>query len=65
MKTTQNKISKKSKYIVGAPLPEKLPKKAVDFFTNAVTPQRAFDIAAQVERIAAKNSPAAKAKRAC
>ena len=61
MKTAQvKKISKKT-YIVGAPLPDKLPKRALDFFENAVTPQRAYEIAAQVERIAAKNRTAAKA----
>ncbi len=64
MKTTQYKISKKSSYIVGAPLPGKLPKKAIDFFAHAVTPRRAFEIAEQVERIAAKNNPNSQVKRA-
>ncbi|MDO9066994.1 MAG: hypothetical protein Q7W05_00885 [Deltaproteobacteria bacterium] len=62
MKTAQKKISKKS-YIVGAPLPDKLPKRALDFMATAVTPKRAFEIAAKVERIAAKNRPTAKVKR--
>jgi hypothetical protein len=63
MKTAQKKISKKSSYTVGAPLPDRLPKRALDFMASAVTPNRAFEIAAKVERIAAKNRPAAKAKR--
>jgi hypothetical protein len=62
MKTIQKKISKKP-YIVGAPLPDKLPKRALEFLANAVTPKRAFEIAAKVERIAAKNRPTAKTKR--
>jgi hypothetical protein len=64
MKTAQKKTVRKKSYIVGAPLPDKLPKSALDFMANAVTPQRAYEIAAQVERIAAKNRPATKAKRA-
>lgn len=63
MKTAQKKMPRKSSYVVGAPLPDKLPKKALDFMANAVTPKRAFEIAAKVERIAAKNRPTAKAKR--
>jgi len=63
MKTTQKKVTKKSSFVVGAQLPDKLPKKARDFLSSAVTPKRAFDIAAKVERIAAKNHPTAKAKR--
>lgn len=63
MKTVQKKTSKKT-YIVGAPLPDKLSKRALDFFANAVTPQRAYEIAAQVERIAARNRPAVEDKRA-
>jgi hypothetical protein len=62
MKTAQKKMTKKT-YIVGAPLPDKLPKRTLDFMANAVTPKRAFEIAAKVERIAAKNRPTAKAKR--
>lgn len=65
MKTTQKKTSRKKSYVVGTPLPDKLSKKALEFFENAVTPQRAYEIAAQVERIAAKNRPAAKVQRAC
>lgn len=63
MKTTQKKMTKKAAYVVGAQLPDKLPKKALDFMANAVTPKRAFEIAAKVERIAAKNRPTSKAKR--
>ncbi len=65
MKTTQKKMTRKASYVVGSQLPDKLPKKASDFLSNAVTPRRAFDVAAKVARIAAKNSPAAKVKRAC
>lgn len=63
MKTTQKKMTRKASYIVGAPLPDKLPKKALDFLSSAVTPKCAFEIAAKVERIAAKNRPTTKAKR--
>ena len=64
MKTAQKKTSKK-KYVVGAPLPDKLPKKALEFLENAVTPQRAYEIAEWVTRIAARNKPDSNAKRAC
>ena len=64
MKTAQKKTSKKT-YVVGAPLPDKLPKRALEFFENAVTPQRAYEIAEWVTRIAARNNPDASAKRAC
>jgi hypothetical protein len=56
-------MTKKATYVVGVPLPDKLPKKALDFMASAVTPKRAFEIAAKVERIAAKNRPPVKAKR--
>lgn len=65
MKTTQKKLTKKTAYVVGTQLPDKLPKKASDFLSCAVTPRRAFDVAAKVARIAAKNSTAIKVKRAC
>lgn len=65
MKTTDKKMTKKASFVVGTQLPDKLPKKASDFLSNAVTPRRAFEVAAKVARIAAKNNPAAKAKRAC
>jgi len=64
MKTTQKKMTRNASYVVGSQLPDKLPKKAIDFFANAVTPRRAFEIAEQVARIAAKNNPGAKVKRA-
>jgi hypothetical protein len=63
MKTTQKKITRKASYVVGSQLPDKLPKKASDFLSSGVTPKRAFEIAAKVERIAAKNHPPAKVKR--
>ncbi len=59
MKTTQKKVTKKAAFVVGRQLPDKLPKKAEEFLANAVTPKRAFEIAAKVERIAAKNHPTA------
>jgi hypothetical protein len=64
MKTAQKKTSKKT-YIAGAPLPDKLPKKALEFFETAETPKRAFEIAEWVARIAARNNPNSNAKRAC
>lgn len=63
MKTTQKKTIKKSSFVVGRQLPDKLPKKAEEFLANAVTPKRAFEIAAKVERIAEKNRPSAEDKR--
>ena len=65
MKTAQKKTTRKKAYIVGAPLPDKLPKKALEFFANAVTPQRAYEIAEWVTRIAARNKPDSTAKSAC
>jgi hypothetical protein len=65
MKTAQKKTVRKKAYIVGAPLPDKLPKSALDFMANAVTPQRAYEIAEWVTRIAARNKPDLNAKRAC
>ncbi len=62
MKTTQKKTARRKSYVFGAPLPDKMPKRALDFMANAVTPQRAFEITAKVEWIAAKNRPTAKAK---
>ena len=57
-------MTKRASFVMGTPLPDKLPKKAIAFFANAVTPRRAFEIAEQVARIAAKNNPGAKVKRA-
>jgi hypothetical protein len=54
-------MTKKSSFVVVRQLPDKLPKKAEEFLANAVTPKRAFEIAAKVERIAAKNRPTAEA----
>ena len=65
MKTAQKKTVRKKPYIVGAPLPDKLPKRALDFMANAVTPQRAFEIAEWVNRIAARNNPDSNSKRVC
>jgi len=65
MKTAQKKTTRKKPYIVGAPLPDKLPKSALDFMANAVTPQRAYEIAEWVDRIAARNKPDSNAKSAC
>ena len=65
MKTTPKKLTKKAPFVVGRHLPEKLPKKAIEFLSNAETPKRALDIAAKVSRIAAKNKSTTEAKRAC
>jgi hypothetical protein len=64
MKTAQKKTSKKQ-YVVGAPLPDKLPKSALEYFENAVTPQRAYETAEWVTKIAVRNNPDSSAKRAC
>jgi len=64
MKTSQKKMTKKAPFVVGKQLPEKLPRKAAEFLSTAVTPERAFEIAAKVTRIAAKNNTVAKVKRA-
>ena len=60
MKNAQKNIKKKPAFVVGKQLPEKLPKKAAEFLSTAVTPERAFEIAAKVTRIVAKNNPEAK-----
>ena len=65
MKTTPKKLTKKASFVVGRHLPEKLPKKAIEFLSKAETPKRAFDVAAKVSRIAAKNNSNAEVKRAC
>jgi hypothetical protein len=48
-KTLRNEAS--TKFEVGARLPDKLPRQTREFFENAVTPQKAFDIAEKVSRL--------------
>ena len=40
-----------TKFTVGARLPDKLPKQTLEFFENAVTPQKAFEIADKISRM--------------
>jgi hypothetical protein len=44
----------KATFVVGAPLPAKLPRKAKIFFSSAVTPQAAYDLIAKVSKIEEK-----------
>ena len=50
-KNTLTKVTSITKFEVGERLPEKLPKQTREFFENAVTPQKAYDVAAKVSRL--------------
>ena len=63
-KTTASKKTtppQKATFVVGAPLPAKLPRKALKFFSTAVTPQAAYELIAKVSKIEEKRKTPPKA----
>jgi len=48
-------MKRKPRYVVGAKLPDRLPRETIALMKNAVTPQLAYEIAERIARITAKN----------
>ena len=65
MKTTIGFKKTEYTFVVGTRLPEKLPRKAVEFLGSGTTPQRAFDIAEKASKVADKVSTERKKKVVC